>query len=185
MTKLLNLKVMNRHLTLFVKTIVSFIFLTVIFTQIDLAQAWAQFSRLPLSFIVYALVFYTCLQWLSCIRWQIVLSPSGHNIPTYRLMGSYFAGMFLNIFLPGAVGGDVYRVYQVAKETKDSEVALVSVFLERFTGLAALSAMAVVGLAPAFELIGRWDIIVLFFGCVVALVGGTLLITNPSSVADG
>ena len=170
---------MNRHLTLFVKTTVSFIFLAVIFNQIDLTQAWVQFSRLPLNFIVYALVFYTCLQWLSCIRWQIVLSPSGHNLPTYRLMASYFAGMFLNIFLPGSVGGDVYRVYKVAKDTKDLEVALISVFLERFTGLAALSAMAVVGLVPAFELIGRWDIIVLFFGCVVALVGSTLLIVNP------
>ena len=38
--------------------------------------------------------------------------------------------------------------------------------------------MAVVGLVPAFELIGRWDVIALFFSCVIALVGGTLLIAN-------
>ena len=171
---------MKLNFKLLLKTTVSTAFLAILLTQIDWSHAWEQFSQLHIIFIVYALVFYTCLQWLSCIRWQIILAPSGHKLPTYQLMRSYFAGMFLNIFLPGALGGDVYRIYQVARETNDSEVALVSVFLERFTGLAALSAMAVVGLVPAFELVGRWDIIALFFGCVMALVGGTLLIANRS-----
>ncbi|MBE7385108.1 MAG: flippase-like domain-containing protein [Leptolyngbya sp. SIO1E4] len=168
------------NVKLFIKVAISAVLLFILFTKLDWMHAWMQFNQLSISFIIYALAFYTCLQWLSCIRWQIILSPSGYDLPTYQLLGSYFAGMFLNIFLPGALGGDVYRVYQVAKETSDPELALVSVFLERFTGLAALSAMAVVGLVPAFELVGRWDIIVLFFGCVIALVGGTLLIANRS-----
>ena len=171
---------MKFNFKLLLKITVSTALMAILLTRIDWSHARIQFSQLPPSFIIYALIFYTCLQWLSCIRWQIILAPSGHNLPTYQLMGSYFAGMFLNIFLPGALGGDVYRVYQVSRETNDSEVALVSVFLERFTGLAALSAMAVVGLVPAFELVGRWDIIALFFGCVIALVGGTLLIANRS-----
>jgi len=95
------------------------------------------------------------------------------------LLSSYFAGMFLNIFLPGALGGDVYRVYRVAQETKDSEVAIVSVFLERFTGLAALSALALIGLPPLFNLIGRWDIILLFLACVSSLVGAVMIISSP------
>lgn len=168
----------NNKLKLFVKTAVSISFLALVLNQIDLRQTWHQFSHMSTGFIVYALVFYTCLQWLSCIRWQIVLASSGHSLPSYKLMSNYFGGMFLNNFLPGSVGGDVYRVYRVAKDIQDSEIALVSVFLERFTGLAALSAMAIVGLVPAFELVGRWDIICLFFGCVIALTGGTLLIAN-------
>lgn len=171
---------MKKNLKVFFKTIVSISLMAVVLGQIDFTQAWEKFRHLSPSFIVYALVFYTCLQWLSCIRWQIVLLPSGHKIATHRLMGSYFAGMFLNIFLPGAVGGDAYRVYQVAKDIKDSEIALVSVFLERFTGLMALSAMALVGWVLAFELIGRWDIIILFSGCVLSLVGGTALIANTT-----
>ncbi|GET43234.1 flippase-like domain-containing protein [Microseira wollei] len=87
--------------------------------------------------------------------------------------------MFLNIFLPGSFGGDVYRVYRVSQVTKDSEFALVSVFLEPFTGLAALSALALLGWPPAFKLVGRWDIILLFVSCVGVLVGGVLLIASP------
>jgi len=163
----------------FIKTIVSVCLLGLVFTRVDFSQAWNQVKNLSLSFIIFALLYYTACQWLSCIRWQVVLNSSGHSAPMSGLLSSYFAGMFLNIFLPGALGGDVYRVYRVAKQTKDSEVALVSVFLERFTGLAALSALALLGLPPAFKLIGRWDIILLFLACVVSLVGAVLLISSP------
>lgn len=161
------------------KTIVSLGFLTLVFTHIDLSQAWQQFQYLSWPFIVFALLFYTGCQWLSCLRWLVVLRSSGHSVPMSSLLSSYFAGMFLNNFLPGALGGDVYRVYRVTQETKDSEVALVSVFLERFTGLAALSALALLGLPPAFKLVGRWDIILLFMACVGMLVGAVLLIASP------
>ncbi len=162
-----------------IKTIVSICLLALVFTHIDFNQAWNQCKNLSLPFIIFALLYYTGCQWLSCVRWQVVLNSSGHSAPMGSLLSSYFAGMFLNIFLPGALGGDVYRVYRVAKQTKDSEVALVSVFLERFTGLAALSALALIGLPPAFKLIGRWDIIVLFLACVASLVGAVLLISSP------
>lgn len=162
-----------------IKTTVSLGFLAFVFTRINLSQVWIQIQYLSWPFIVFALLYYTGCQWLSCLRWLVVLRSSGHSAPMSSLLSSYFAGMFLNIFLPGALGGDVYRVYRVAKETKDSEVALVSVLLERFTGLAALSALALLGLPPAFRLVGRWDIVLLFMTCIGMLVGVVLLISSP------
>lgn len=161
------------------KTVISIGLLVLIFTHIDIAQTWKQFQTLSLPFITFALIYYTGCQWLSCWRWLVILHSTGHSVSMISLLSSYFAGMFLNIFLPGSFGGDVYRIYRVTKETKDSEAALVSVFLERFTGLFALSALAILGLPPAVRVVGRWDIILLFFGCVIALVGGVLLIASP------
>lgn len=163
-----------------IKTAISVCFLIIVFRYINVRQAWAQLQYLSPQFIVFALLFYTGCQWLSCLRWNIVLQASGYSVPMLKLMSSYFAGMFLNIFLPGSVGGDVYRIYRVAQETKNSEAAIVSVLLERFTGLAALSALAIVGLPPAFNLIGRSDIILLFLACVVSLVVAVLAISSPT-----
>lgn len=163
-----------------VKILVSLTLLVLIILQVDLAQAWQHIQTLSWPFVIFSLLFYTALQWLSCWRWQIVLQSQGYQVRMRPLLTSYFAGMWLNIFLPGSLGGDVYRVYQVSQTTQDSEAALVSVFLERFTGLAALSAIAVMGLPPAFQLVGRWDIIALFLGAVGALVGAVLLITSPT-----
>ena len=170
---------MKKQLFFLIKATISIALIILVFRRIDFAQAWAQFRELSLPFVIASLLFYTVLQWLSCIRWQVVLKATNYSVQISSLFSSYFIGMFLNIFLPGALGGDAYRVYKVSQETQDSEVALVSVFLERFTGLAALSALALMGLPPAFKLIGSWDIILLFFTCVAALVGGVLLIISP------
>jgi len=162
-----------------VKIVISLGLLALLFTRIDITQAWEQVKNLSLPFVAFAIFYYTGLQWLSCLRWQVVLRSTNYSVPMSILLSSYFAGMFLNIFLPGAFGGDVYRVYRVTQTTKDSEAAVVSVFLERFTGLAALSALAVLGLPPAVKIVGRWDIILLLFTCVGALVGAVLLIVSP------
>lgn len=163
----------------FIKAAISTGLIILVVTRIDLHQIQLEIQHLSIAFIIFALIYYTSCQWLSCWRWRIILQSSGHSIPTRSLLSSYFAGMFLNIFLPSALGGDIYRVYRVAKLTQDSEVALVSVFLERFTGLAALSALALLGLPPAFKSIGQWDIILLLATCAGSLVGAVLLITSP------
>ncbi len=170
---------MNIKPLVILKTGVSVSILAIVFTHVNWDQIETQIHTLSLPFVAFVLVYYTGCQWLSCLRWQVILKAAGHGISIWRLLGSYFAGMFLNNFLPGAFGGDVYRIYQIAQASQDSEAALVSVFLERFSGLAALSALAILGLLPAFHLIARWDIILLFLGCIVALVGGVLLIASP------
>ncbi|NEO83072.1 MAG: flippase-like domain-containing protein [Spirulina sp. SIO3F2] len=170
---------MKSKLFFILKIIVSLGLLALIFFHVDIDRAWRQFQTLRLSFLGFALLYYTGLQWLSCLRWQIILRSANHLVPMSSLLSSYFAGMFLNFFLPSSLGGDVYRIYRIANATQDSETAVVSVFLERFTGLAALSALAVLGLPPVFKVVGRWDIVILFLGCVAALVGGVLLIVSP------
>jgi uncharacterized protein (TIRG00374 family) len=167
------------------KTLVSVGLLALVLTQVDLVQALTGLAALSWPFVLFALLFYTGCQWLSCLRWQAILRATGHQVPVAGLLRSYFAGMFLNIFLPGSFGGDVCRVYQVARRTRDSEAAFVSVFLERFTGLAALSALALLSLPVAFHLVGRWDIVLLFVGCVGALAGAMVLIASRPLLARG
>lgn len=160
------------------KVLVSVGLLTLILRRVDLGQVAAGLEGLSVPFIAFALLLYTGCQWLSCLRWQVILRATGHAAGIADLLRSYFAGMFLNIFLPGALGGDVYRVYRVARQSGDAEAAFVSVFLERFTGLAAMALLALLGLPAAFRLLGSWDVLLLFLGCVAALAGGVLLIAS-------
>jgi uncharacterized protein (TIRG00374 family) len=165
------------------KVLVSGGLLTLILMRVDLGEALAGLNYLSWPFLAFALLFYTGCQWLSCLRWQVILRATGHSVGVAALLRSYFAGMFLNIFLPGALGGDVYRVYRAARQTDDTEAAFVSVFMERFTGLAALALLALLGLPAALALLGSWDILLVFLGCLGALAGGVLLIASRSLLA--
>lgn len=170
---------MKSKLIIIGKISVSFILIAFLLTRVDLIQIWQQLQTLSWQFIVLIMLYYTALQLISCWRWQIVLKSTGHLVAIKTLFSSYFAGMFLNLFLPGSFGGDVYRVYRIAQKTKDTEAALVSVFLERFTGLTALSMLAFCALPFAFAVVERWDIIIIFFITIGVLIGGVLLIVSP------
>jgi uncharacterized protein (TIRG00374 family) len=169
----------KRKSIVILKIAVSLGILALVLTRINLQQVWVQVNYLSLPFVAFALLYYTGCQWLSCWRWQTVLRATEHLVPMSSLLSNYFAGMFVSIFLPGSFGGDVYRSYAVAQKTKDLEVAIASVFLERFTGLTAVFALALLGLPLAFKILGSWDIIFLFIICASIISGGTLLILSP------
>lgn len=161
------------------KIIVSFGLLGLLLASVNINQVWEQLQSLSFSFVAFALLYYTGCQWLSCLRWQIILQSIGYSVPMIALLSGYFGGMFLNTFLPGTLGGDVYRVYRIARKSRESELAVVSVFLERVTGLFAILGLAFLSLPPAFRLVGSWDIILLLVICTSVLLGVVLLIVSP------
>lgn len=164
---------------LVIKTSISLGLVTLLLTQVNLQSLWLQIQYLTWPFVGVALLYYTGCQCLSCVRWQIILRSQGHNHSLWGLMSSYFGGMFLNTFLPSSIGGDVYRIYRVSQTSQDPEVAFASVFLERVTGLIALLAIAFIGLPPAINLVGSWDIILLLLACTIVLAGAVLLMVSP------
>lgn len=75
---------------------------------------------------------------ISNIKWSIVLNAYNASIPFKRLCDMYLTGMFFNMFLPGAYGGDLVRAYQVSRHTESAVEGVMSVIVERMTGLMGL-----------------------------------------------
>jgi uncharacterized protein (TIRG00374 family) len=47
-------------------------------------------------------------------------------------------GTFCNLFLPSNIGGDSYRIYDIARQSKEATRSAASVFADRFSGFMAL-----------------------------------------------
>ena len=76
------------------------------------------------------------------IRWWYLMRFQGLEVgfaATIRLM---FIGHFFNFFLPGSTGGDVLRAYLVTRRTASRTVAVATVLLDRFVGLAGMAFLA-------------------------------------------
>lgn len=83
---------------------------------------------------------------LRAYRWLVLLRGLGvEHISLGRLIELYFVGNFFNAFLPSGFGGDAVRVVEVAQEVP-TDVAMGTVFLDRFTGLLVLFAMGLLAL---------------------------------------
>ena len=149
-------------LILLVKLTVSAGLLAFFFSRIHLERFWSTFAAADFSLIVLALVVYLFSQTISALRWTILSRPMGFATPFKDIAVYYLIGMFFNLFAPGTVGGDVSRVYYLARDgereapqgwARATLPAAVSVFMDRAIGMVALVWLGAIGLAlfPRYE----------------------------------
>ncbi len=75
---------------------------------------------------------------LSAWKWRLLLLADAVDIPLLTLTTTYLIGSFYNLFLPSSIGGDSYRIYDVAQKSREGVRSAASVFADRFSGFLAL-----------------------------------------------
>ncbi len=65
---------------------------------------------------------------LSALKWRLFLLADSVNIPLPTLTMTYLIGSFYNLFLPSNIGGDSYRIYDIAKKSRDGVRSAASVW---------------------------------------------------------
>jgi uncharacterized protein (TIRG00374 family) len=81
---------------------------------------------------------------ISSLKWGLFIHEPGVAISQLRLFGLYLIGRFFNNFLPSTVGGDLARIYLLGRAINSHSRSFASVFLERATGVIAMTALAVI-----------------------------------------
>jgi glycosyltransferase 2 family protein len=78
-------------------------------------------------------------------RWRRLLRVQGIPLSWWRTFRVYLIGAFFNLFLLGATGGDIVKIYYAMRETASKKAAaLLSVLVDRMVGMLALVAVTVV-----------------------------------------
>lgn len=83
---------------------------------------------------------------ISALKWRVLLTGQGQRVGYVPLFVTYLISNFINLFMPSVAGGDAYRAVWLRRHTKTLSAALPSIVVERGTGLAALVALAAIGL---------------------------------------
>jgi uncharacterized membrane protein YbhN (UPF0104 family) len=115
----------------------------------DWQQVGDAFRHLRVEWWLAAVALYVVTQGVSSLRWQLLARPLGFTHSLARCTAFYFIGMYFNLFLPTSVGGDVVRAVYLNGGSGRRLNAFLSVFLDRFTGLLILLALACVAVAAS------------------------------------
>jgi uncharacterized protein (TIRG00374 family) len=110
----------------------------------DWEQVGNTFSHLRLEFWLAATGLFLLAQVTSSVRWRLLARPLGFQSPLHQFIRFYFVGMFFNLLLPTSVGGDVVRACYLDGGSGRRLPAFLSVFVDRFSGLLVLLALACV-----------------------------------------
>ena len=78
-------------------------------------------------------------------RWRLLMGVQGIQMGWFRTLRIFLIGAFFNLFLLGATGGDVVKIYYAMRETASKKsAAFLSVLVDRIIGLMALIAVTLV-----------------------------------------
>ena len=112
-------------------------------------------------------------------RWRGVLQDLDMTAKFSTLFGITMESNYFNTFLPGSLGGDLYRVYGLAKESETKLRPLATVVIERLTGLLALVVVCLAALTVYRKVLPQETAIlaVLCFLIAAALLVGFFYIT--------
>lgn len=93
-----------------------------------------QLRTARLDFFLLAFTGYLAGQVLSAHKWQLLARPLGINRSLRTFITYYFAGMYLNLFAPSTIAGDLGRGLLLAERKENIGRALQSVLADRSSG---------------------------------------------------
>jgi len=130
---------------LVVKIGISLLLLAGLVHFIDLEAVLERLKSVNILWVVLASFLLMVGQVLSAIRWTWLARGLGLVVEMSRKIELYFLGMFLSLFLPSIVGGDVARGYLLARGREGTGwAAAASIILERANGVVAISIIATI-----------------------------------------
>lgn len=115
-------------------------------------------------------------------RWLLITKKLSPLISYNDIINSFLASTFAGVILPSSIGFDATRIIMIVKKGVDAKVALISVILDRISGLFALLLM-IIFFHSYLQFVGyRSEILVLGLWISVALIVPIIFIFLSSKI---
>ncbi len=111
--------------------------------SVDVNQLLTILKEVNIFYILLATVFFIASKVLSAFRLNTYFQNIGLELSNRLNLKLYSLGMFYNLFLPGGIGGDGYKVYWLNKKYGTKVKPLIgATLLDRISGMVALMLLA-------------------------------------------
>jgi uncharacterized membrane protein YbhN (UPF0104 family) len=128
-----------KWLKLFLKIAITVLCFWYISKKIDFGQAGNAFLKANWAYLFLALLLLIISKIFSAFRLNIYFRNIRLSIPEWSNIKLYWLGMFYNLFLPGSISGDAYKVVLLKRKyAAPYKKTSAAVLLDRFSGLLAL-----------------------------------------------
>ncbi|MEM8940044.1 MAG: lysylphosphatidylglycerol synthase transmembrane domain-containing protein [Bacteroidota bacterium] len=129
------------------KFIITGLVLYVVFSKISWEEVSGLLFKSNPIYLLLATIFFMLSKVLSAFRLHAFFRCMNLEITTKYNLRLYWIGMFYNIFLPGGIGGDGYKVYLLNKQCGTKIKWLVqAALIDRLSGLTSLLFLVGLGL---------------------------------------
>lgn len=135
---------MKKYLKLIIKLTITIALLAYFYSKIELGAVKEHLSELQLWPLVLFFVICVGNMCISSYRWKLLLDADGLILPFKKLFTSHWIAAFFNFFAPSNIGGDAYRITDVAIKSGKPVNTVASVFVDRLSGFIAMSVVGTI-----------------------------------------
>src|SRR5262249_15432898 len=112
--------------------------LAILLRKTDLSDLVGAVTSANAGLVFVAFIGYLVSQAVSSLRWAMLARPLGFNAPMTLFFTSYFKGVYMNLFAPSTVAGDIGRALYLAGGQRRRALAFTTVIADRGLGFVVL-----------------------------------------------
>lgn len=158
----------GKLLKLILKIAITALCLWYVSGKINFKEAGTALQKANWFYLLPALAAFVISKLFSAIRLNIYFRNIGVHIPQWQNIKLYWLGMFYNLFLPGSISGDAYKVILLTKKYGvPYKKTTAAVLLDRFSGLLGL--VLILAVYSAIVLENNWLIATAIAGALLAV----------------
>lgn len=154
------------------RLVLSGLLLWFIFSKIDTAQTMDAARTADIGYLICAFLVFVLIHAVLLARWRMFLRALGLTARIFDITRYFFMGLFGNLFLPSAIGGDIIKIVGLCRNSSEKSKVVASVLLDRLSGFAAIVIVAVIAFITGFSYIQDISLLV----SIVVLAGGSVMV---------
>jgi len=145
--------------------------LAYVFSKIDMGKTGEVLRSADLFYIAVAAIIFIIVNGIVLCRWLIYIKALGLTTTLGSVVEHFLYGLFGNLFLPTAIGGDILKAVGLCKNSDQKPRVIASILLDRVTGFASIAIVAVTAFALGYKYINDSSLMI-----PIALMGGAAIV---------
>ncbi len=138
---------MKKRLFFFLKLIIGCALLAAVFWAVDLHNVTRLMGQVHIGYYLLSLVIFFLCWLINTMKWQLILVGLHCDVDFWTLLKFNFSSFYFALALPGGQAtGELIKCYRVAKTGDNKSLLVLSVFMDRLTGLAGSVTLGIIGL---------------------------------------
>ena len=150
---------------------------------INLKDTVELLKNADIKYICYAFCSFIVIMILLLVRWFIYIKALGLTVSRRNVVRYYLIGLFGNLFLPSAIGGDIIKIMGLCSESSHKARVVASVLLDRLSGFVAIVIIAVCSFALGYGFIEDKTLVIPIATIGVVMVGLGVVLFNEKVYA--
>lgn len=137
--------------SLLLRIALSFGLLAWVFSKIDIEHTWSVIQTANLGYLAWACSVFFFINIIVLVRWFVFIKALNLDARMQDVVKWFFIGIFCNLFLPSAVGGDVIKTIGLSRVVHQKPKVFASVVLDRLSGFAGIVVVAAIMFVVGYE----------------------------------